>query len=67
MPAILLVLRPRLDHAVPPADVYLAAALAAFIAFTHRANLSRLRQGREPAIGAARPARADRTKTGGRT
>ena len=50
MPAILLALRHGPGHAVPTSDVYLAAALAAFIAFTHRANLSRLRQGREPRI-----------------
>ncbi len=50
MPAILLAFRHALDHAVPPSDVYLAAGLAAFIAFTHRSNLSRLRQGREPRI-----------------
>ena len=48
MPAILLVFRHGLDGAVPPSDVYLAAALAAFIAFTHRSNLSRLRRGLEP-------------------
>ena len=50
MPAILLAFRPRSEHAVPMADVFLAAALAGFIAFTHRSNLSRLRQGREPEI-----------------
>ena len=52
MPVILVVLRYRFDHAVSPADLYLATALAGFIAFTHRSNLSRLRQGREPRIGA---------------
>ena len=50
MPAILLVFRHCLPGDVPPSDVYLAAALAAFIAFTHRSNLSRLRRGREPRI-----------------
>ena len=50
MPAILLAFRYRPGHAVPMADVYLAAALAGFIAFTHRSNLSRLRQRREPGI-----------------
>ncbi len=48
MPAILLALRYRPDAAVPAADVCLAAGLAGFIAFTHRSNLVRLRQGREP-------------------
>ena len=48
MPAILLAFRYRPDPAVPVADVYLAAVLAGFIAFTHRSNLTRLRQGREP-------------------
>lgn len=48
MPAILLVVRSGPERAGPPSDVYLAAALAAFIVFTHRSNLSRLRQGREP-------------------
>ena len=47
MPAILLAFRVRPDPAVPLEDVYLAAALAGFIAFTHRSNLTRLRQGRE--------------------
>ena len=50
MPAILLALRHGPDGGAPPSDVYLAAALAAFIAFTHRSNLSRLRRGREPRI-----------------
>ncbi len=54
MPAILLALRHGPDGGAPPSDVYLAAALAAFIAFTHRSNLSRLRRGREPRVGAAR-------------
>ncbi len=63
----------RFGCAVSPPDVYLTAALAVFIAFTHRSNLSRLRRGREPRIGAARgggagpSARAGRTTTGGRT
>lgn len=48
MPAILLALRTRPDAGAPPEDVYLAAALAAFIVFTHRSNLARLRRGREP-------------------
>ena len=47
MPAILLALRHGPGGGAPPSDVYLAAALAAFIAFTHRSNLSRLRRGRE--------------------
>ena len=73
MPAILLALWYRPDPAVPLADVYLAAALAGFIAFTHRSNLLRLRHGREPRIGAGRgggdgpAARANETTTGGRT
>ena len=61
MPVILAVLRYRFDHAVSPADLVLAAALAGFIAFTHRCNLSRLRQGREPRIGAAGGGRARST------
>ena len=48
MPAILLAFRYRPDPAASPADVWLAAALAGFIVFTHRSNLARLRQGREP-------------------
>ena len=73
MPAILLAFRYRPDHAVPVADVYLAAVLAGFIAFTHRSNLARLRHGREPRVGAGRgggagpEARADGTIRGGRT
>ena len=71
MPAILLAFRHRADPAVPLADVYLAAALAAFIAFTHRSNLARLRQGREPASlgrGTARTpgTRAEEDDGGGR-
>ena len=50
MPAILLAFRYRPDPAVSLADVCLAAALAGFIAFTHRSNLARLRQGREPRL-----------------
>ena len=61
MPVILAVLRYRFDYAVSPADLVLAAALAGFIAFTHRSNLSRLRQGREPRIGAAGGGRARST------
>ena len=73
MPAILLAFRSRPDHAVPLADVYVAAALAGFIAFNHRSNLARLRQGREPRIGAGRregdvgPAPGADETTGGRT
>ena len=48
MPAILLAFRYRPEPAAPLADVGLAAALAGFIAFTHRSNLARMRQGREP-------------------
>ena len=48
MPAILLAFRYRPDPAAPLADVCLATALAGFIVFTHRSNLARLRQGREP-------------------
>ena len=50
MPVILLVLRHRFEYAVSPPDLYLAAALAGFIAFTHRSNLSRLLQGGEARI-----------------
>ena len=73
MPFALLAFRDRFEHPVSPAELYLAAALAVFIAFTHRSNLSRLRQGLEPRIGAAGgggagpAARADETTTGGRT
>ena len=52
MPAILLAFRYRPDPAVPLEDVYVAGALAGFIAFNHRSNLARLRQGREPRVGA---------------
>ena len=75
MPATLLAFRHGLGFPVPPTDLHLAAALAVFIVFTHRSNLSRLRRGLEPRIGAAAggdgdagpPARADGTTTGGRT
>ena len=73
MPAALLAFDRGFGRAVPPPDLYLAAALAVFIAFTHRSNLSRLLRGREPRIGEARgggappEARTDRTTTGGRT
>ena len=75
LPAALLAFRYGLDSPVPPADLYLAAALAVFIMFTHRSNLSRLRRGLEPRVGAGAggggdagpPARGDGTTTGGRT
>ena len=71
MPVALLVFRYRFGYAVTPPDLCLVAALAGFIAFTHRSNLSRLRQGCEPRLGAAgdgragAAARADETTTGG--
>ena len=55
MPAILLAYRYRSEPAPPLADVYLATALAGFIVFTHRSNLTRLRQGLEPRL-VGRPA-----------
>lgn len=73
MPATLLAFGGRFGYAVSPPDLYLTAAVAVFIAFTHRSNLSRLLRGREPRIGAGRgggagpAARANRTTTGGRT
>ena len=75
MPLTLLALRRRLEYPAPPTDLYLAAGLAVFIVFTHRSNLSRLRRGLEPRIGAGAggdgdagpPPRADETTTGGRT
>ncbi len=71
MPVALLVFRYRFGYAVAPSDLWLATALAGFMAFTHRSNLSRLRRGCEPRIGAAgdgrvgAAARADETTTGG--
>ena len=73
MPATLLAFRLGFGYSAPPPDVGLAAALAGFIAFTHRSNLSRLLRGVEPRVGAAeggiggRGSRADETTTGGRT
>ena len=73
MPVALLAFRDGFDFPVPPADLYVAAALAVFIVFTHRSNLSRLRRGLEPRVGggagvdAGPPARGDGTTTGGRT
>ena len=68
MPAALLVFG-GFGYAAPPPDLWLAVALAAFIAFTHRSNLSRLSRGVEPRVGAAGggpAAGADGTTTGGR-
>ena len=71
MPAALLAFG-AFGYAAPPPDLWLAAALAGFIAFTHRSNLSRLSRGVEPRVGAAGGARggaaadADGTTTGGR-
>lgn len=73
MPAVLLALRYRPDAAPPLADACLAAALAGFIAFTHRSNLARMRRGREPRSHGNGPSAVASTKagspakTGGRT
>lgn len=70
MPAALLAFS-GFGYAAPPPDLWLAAGLAGFIAFTHRSNLSRLSRGVEPRVGAAGGARggsaagADGTTAGG--
>ena len=72
MPAALLAFG-AFGYAAPPPDLWLAAVLAGFIAFTHRSNLSRLSRGAEPRVGAAGGAHggaaadADGTTTEGRS
>ena len=63
MPAALLAFG-AFGYAAPPPDLWLAAALAGFIAFTHRSNLSRLSRGVEPRVGAGGGPAADADAAG---